>query len=120
MPSEALCDQMFDAVTCGGDSFALAAHFPAARLTFVQRPKVFFKAGQAVSAHCRGPIDVTQSFRLLGLRPAKYHSSIDILRPDGQPDAAADGALAQLLPLGQFNDGPLHHGIVVNPRPAQP
>src|SRR5690242_20610837 len=118
MAAETLGNGVFDAVVGSEQPLARATNLAAIELALLELAEVLLEPGQAISAQGRGTIDVAQAPGRIGLGTAQDHSPLDLLRPGGQPVAAALGALAELFPFGELDDRPLHHGVVLDPGPG--
>ena len=117
--AEAVGDQVLDTVVRAIQPFSGAANLAAVELALLEGAEVLLEAGEAVGPQRGGAIDVAQSPGRSWLRQAEDHAPLELVGPSRQPVATAAGALPKLLPLGQLDDRPLHHAIVVHAGPRR-
>src|SRR4029079_8321284 len=118
--AEPIGDQVLDTVAGPVEPLALTADLPTLELPLAQRTEMLLEPRQAIGPQRGGPIDVAQAARVRRLRAAEDHSPLHLVRPGRQPVPAAARALAQLFPVGQLDDRPLHDAVVIHPRPHGP
>lgn len=117
MAAKAVGNEVFDAIARAVEAFAGTTDFAALEFALAQGAEVLFESSQAVRPQGGGPIDVPEAARRPRFGRAQNHSALELIGPHREPVFATPGALPQFLPLCQLDSRPLHHAVIVDPRP---